>query len=561
MVFQVNKLFLENIYLLFFYFKTKEYKELSHKCSNFAADLLDECRTTEEVKTLLSQRLGCPDSRPEMLNRFVTAVHYGQKQFVTHPNCQQVLRSIWVEGLPWYSWTTRMRVLHVVKHSLLMPIICVAYAFAPKAKKLEALNIPINRFIYFTSSYCGFLLLLLMTLLCDRFSGSVQALVTESLVGLWILGFFLDILLKCWNGCNRGIGSWYKTYSYDFIMSLLFVISELIFVMNLTGELSGPKDRREMSGYDPVLVGDAIYAIASIMAFCRLIIWCKLNCQLGPLTVSFKHMLGDVARFFVLFAVIVISFSIGMNSIYKYYQNSEQCSRGGDYYHHGNEFQTLFQTGNNLFWAIFGKGEPHFADIYNCQNKTNGKVSMDEIITDENRHYFTEAVGYGMWGMYHFIACLVILNMLIGMMAESYQRVQENADMEWKFACSTLWLSVFDISCLVPPPFNLLPSIQWFMTQYKWMRTVGKGEKHSAYLTPSEKKESYIKHEKERLEKKCEDEKYEKLMVQLIRRYLHSNGLKESAVTSTLGHRCCWKKQNDKKRNKPSNEDNPELFN
>ncbi|CAL1261675.1 unnamed protein product [Larinioides sclopetarius] len=539
----------------------KEYKELSHKCSNFAADLLDECRTTEEVKTLLSQRLGCPDSRPEMLNRFVTAVHYGQKQFVTHPNCQQVLRSIWVEGLPWYSWTTRMRVLHVVKHSLLMPIICVAYAFAPKAKKLEALNIPINRFIYFTSSYCGFLLLLLMTLLCDRFSGSVQALVTESLVGLWILGFFLDILLKCWNGCNRGIGSWYKTYSYDFIMSLLFVISELIFVMNLTGELSGPKDRREMSGYDPVLVGDAIYAIASIMAFCRLIIWCKLNCQLGPLTVSFKHMLGDVARFFVLFAVIVISFSIGMNSIYKYYQNSEQCSRGGDYYHHGNEFQTLFQTGNNLFWAIFGKGEPHFADIYNCQNKTNGKVSMDEIITDENRHYFTEAVGYGMWGMYHFIACLVILNMLIGMMAESYQRVQENADMEWKFACSTLWLSVFDISCLVPPPFNLLPSIQWFMTQYKWMRTVGKGEKHSAYLTPSEKKESYIKHEKERLEKKCEDEKYEKLMVQLIRRYLHSNGLKESAVTSTLGHRCCWKKQNDKKRNKPSNEDNPELFN
>ncbi|GIY89980.1 short transient receptor potential channel 4 [Caerostris darwini] len=528
----------------------KEYKDLSRKCSLFAADLLDECRTTEEVKTLLSQRLGCPDNRPEMLNRFVTAVHYGQKEFVTHPNCQQVLRSIWVEGLPWYSWTTKTRVLHVLKHSLLMPIICIAYSFAPKAKRMKALNIPINRFIYFTSSYCVFLFLLLFTLLCDRFSGSIKALVTESLVGLWILGFFLDLLLKCWNGYLTGIGCWYKTYCYDFTMSLLFVISEIIFVLSLSGVLKGPKDRREMCGYDPVLVGDAIYAIASIMAFCRLIIWCKLNCKLGPLTVSLKHMLGDVSRFFVLFSVIVIAFSIGMNSIYKYYENSEQCTRGGSYYHHGNEFQTLFQTGNNLFWAIFGKGEPYFADIYNCQNKTNGQF-FGEITVDENRHYFTEAIGYGMWGMYHFIACLVILNMLIGMMAESYQRVQENADMEWKFACSTLWLSVFDVNCLVPPPFNLLPSLQWFITQYKWMRQ----KRKAGYLTSSEKMEIIQRCEKEKKEKKCEDEKYEKLMVQLIKRYLHSNGLKESAVASASTHRYCWKAQNHKKRSKSNDKD------
>ncbi|GFS47584.1 short transient receptor potential channel 5 [Trichonephila inaurata madagascariensis] len=383
----------------------------------------------------------------------------------------------------------------------------------------------------------------------------MRALVTESLVGLWILGFFLDLILKCWNGCNRGIGSWYKIHSYDFFMTALFITSEIIFILNLSGIISGPKDRRQMSGYDPVLVGDAIYAVASIMAFSRLLIWCKLSSHLGPLTVSFRHMLADVARFLVLFTIIVVAFSIGMNSIYKYYENSEQCSRGGDYYHHGNEFQTLFQTGNNLFWAIFGKGEPHFADIYNCQNKTN-EESMEEIIIDENRHYFTEAVGYGMWGMYHFIACLVILNMLIGMMAESYQRVQENADMEWKFACSTLWLSVFDTYSLVPPPFNLLPSIQWFMIQYNWMRTTRKGGKFAGYFTPSDKKENSIKLEKERLEKQCEDEKYEKLMVQLIRRYLHSNGLKESAVTSSSTHHCCWKVQNDEKRNKSSKETN-----
>lgn len=123
-------------------------------------------------------------------------------------------------------------------------------------------------------------------------------------------------------------------------MSLLFVISEIIFILKLTGIIPGSMNRNEMSGLDPVLIGDAIYAIASIMAYSRLIIWCKLNCQLGPLTVSLKHMLGDVVRFFVLFSIIVIAFSVGMNSIYKYYENSDLCSKAGDYYHHGNEFQT-----------------------------------------------------------------------------------------------------------------------------------------------------------------------------------------------------------------------------
>ncbi|XP_035231950.1 short transient receptor potential channel 5-like [Stegodyphus dumicola] len=337
-------------------------------------------------------------------------------------------------------------------------------------------------------------------------------------------------------------------------MSLLFVISEVIFVLKITGILGGPTNRQQMSGYDPVLVGDAIYAIASIMAFCRLIIWCKLSCHLGPLTVSFRHMLGDVLRFFVLFNIVVMAFSFGINSMYKYYQNSNLCSRDEYVVHHDNQFQTLFKTSNNLFWAIFGKGEPHFASIHNCRNMTSGGSLVDEVMVDENKHYFTEAIGYGMWGMYHFIACLVLLNMLIGMMAESYQRVQENADMEWKFACSTLWLSVFDGYYLVPPPFNLLPSIQWFMTQYKRLKDSKRNRKPSESLTSSFKKSSRLKSEREAAEQKMEDEKYEKLIVQLIRRYLHSNGLKDSAVASASSHRCCWNKMREKRNIKPTSD-------
>ncbi|XP_015927173.1 short transient receptor potential channel 4-like [Parasteatoda tepidariorum] len=527
----------------------KEYMELSRQCSRFAADLLDECRTTEEVKTLINRKRGCPD-KSYKLNRFVTAVHYNQKLFVTHPNCQQVLRSIWVEGLPWYNWTYKNRVLHVMKHALLMPVICLAYCFAPEYKKLKALDIPLNRFIYYTSSYCTFLFLLLLTLIFDRFDGSRQGMATEILVGLWIVGFFIDMLAKCWTGYRKGLGCWYKSYFYDAGMILLFVISEAIFVLKLSGVLSGSMNRKEMTGYDPVLVADAIYATASIMAYCRIIVWCKFSYHLGPLTVTLKHMIGDVVRFFILFQVVVIAFSIGINSLYKYYENTGECFKDGNHLHNGNEFQTLFQTGNKLFWAIFGKGEPHFADIYHCPKNDTGSELGIKIA--ENDHFFTEAVGYAMWGIYHFIACLVVLNMLIGMMAESYQRVQENADIEWKFGCSTLWLSVFDYNCLVPPPFNLLPSLRWFFIKY---RRVSESKGKISYINIfnfSKQKLFHKNSEKEKLEQKLEEEKYEKLMIQLIRRYLHTNGLKDSAVASASSHRCCWKSQNDKKRNSKS---------
>ena len=35
-----------------------EYHELSEKCSQLSADLLDQCRTTDEVETLLKRKEG-----------------------------------------------------------------------------------------------------------------------------------------------------------------------------------------------------------------------------------------------------------------------------------------------------------------------------------------------------------------------------------------------------------------------------------------------------------------------------------------------------------------------
>lgn len=60
-------------------------------------------------------------------------------------------------------------------------------------------------------------------------------------------------------------------------------------------------------------------------------------------------------------------------------------------------------------------GEPDFAQII---------ITNENNETAANDHIFTEGVGYTLWGLYHLITVVILLNMVIAMMTESYQRVQ-----------------------------------------------------------------------------------------------------------------------------------------
>lgn len=78
-------------------------------------------------------------------------------------------------------------------------------------------------------------------------------------------------------------------------------------------------------------------------------------------------------------------------------------------YHSGSLFSLsfpfrLFETLQSLFWSVFG-----LLSLY----VTNVKA----------RHEFTEYVGATMFGTYNVISLVVLLNMLIAMMNNSYQLI------------------------------------------------------------------------------------------------------------------------------------------
>ena len=73
---------------------------------------------------------------------------------------------------------------------------------------------------------------------------------------------------------------------------------------------------------------------------------------------------------------------------------------------------------------------------------------------------FTRFWALLLFGSYSVINIIVLLNMLIAMMSNSYQIIYEKADVEWKFARSQLWMSYFEDGGTLPPPFNMCPSMK-----------------------------------------------------------------------------------------------------
>lgn len=70
----------------------------------FAKDLLDHSRTSNELEIMLNfsadQAVGTWEPGDhQTLERLKLAINYKQKQFVAHPSVQQLLASIWYEGM------------------------------------------------------------------------------------------------------------------------------------------------------------------------------------------------------------------------------------------------------------------------------------------------------------------------------------------------------------------------------------------------------------------------------------------------------------------------------
>ncbi|XP_068816013.1 short transient receptor potential channel 7 [Struthio camelus] len=457
-----------------------DYRKLSMQCKDFVVGVLDLCRDTEEVEAILNGDVNihlCPDHHRPSLSRIRLAIKYEVKKFVAHPNCQQQLLTMWYENLSGLrQQSIAVKFLAVFGVSIGLPFLAIAYWIAPCSKLGRTLRSPFMKFVAHAVSFTIFLGLLVVNA-SDRFEGvknlpnetitdhpkqifrvkTTQFSWTELLIMKWVLGMIWSECKEIWEEGPRE----YVLHLWnllDFGMLSIFVAS---FTARFMAFLKATEAQQYVDQYvqdddlnnvtlppevayftyarnkwlpsDPQIISEGLYAIAVVLSFSRIAYILPANESFGPLQISLGRTVKDIFKFMVIFIMVFLAFMIGMFNLYSYYLGAK----------YNPAFTTVEESFKTLFWSIFG---------------------LSEVISVVLKydHKFIENIGYVLYGVYNVTMVVVLLNMLIAMINNSYQEIEEDADVEWKFARAKLWLSYFDEGRTLPAPFNLVPSPKSF---------------------------------------------------------------------------------------------------
>ncbi|XP_075054879.1 short transient receptor potential channel 6 [Mixophyes fleayi] len=528
-----------------------DYKKLSMQCKDFVVGLLDLCRNTEEVEAILNGDVDTNHSaidangRPSLC-RLKLAIKYEVKKFVAHPNCQQQLLSIWYENLSGLrQQTTAVKFLVVLAVAVGLPFLAMVYWIAPCSKLGKIMRGPFMKFVAHAASFTIFLGLLVMNA-ADRFEGT-KILPNESitdhakqlfrmktscfswmelLIISWVIGMI-------WSECKEIWSQGPREYIFelwnilDFGMLAIFAASFIARFMafwhasraqNFVDDDENIKDltsatlppeikyytfaRIKWLSSDPQIISEGLYAIAVVLSFSRIAYILPANESFGPLQISLGRTVKDIFKFMVIFIMVFVAFMIGMFNLYSYYLGAKQ----------NDAFTTVEESFKTLFWAIFGLSE------------------VKSVVINYG-HKFIENIGYVLYGVYNVTMVIVLLNMLIAMINNSFQEIEDDSDVEWKYARAKLWFSYFEEGRTLPVPFNLVPSPKSFL----YIALIIKSFLHKIFSCNSKSLQedsemNKLGHSKHSSIRSSEDgnlnnishppTRYQKIMKRLIKRYV-----------------------------------------
>ena len=211
------------------------------------------------------------------------------------------------------------------------------------------------------------------------------------------------------------------------------------------------------------MISTGFLAWAYVFVFLRVLSLSRTSRIIGPLQVSVAKMLVNVIHFFTIFGLIIFAFALALTELFWYYgtpQSGFDCQPSLD--NCTVSLSTIGSSLGDLFWSLFGY------------------LELTHVPYNE-RLAFVYWSGLTLLGTYHVVAVIILINMLIAMMAKTFDRTSQNKDVEWKFNRTVVWIRFIRRECTRPPPMNLLPNPY---TTFKLLRRFINWIKHVIFKQP-----------------------------------------------------------------------------
>ena len=168
---------------------------------------------------------------------------------------------------------------------------------------------------------------------------------------------------------------------------------------------------------------DNLLAIVNVLVWCRVLQHYSTQREIGVLIIMIINMMTDMKIWILLSTVFTLAFLVTFVAL------------AGD--------APVETTLTSSMWAMFG-------EFY-----------VDYFRTSSGR------LGESLLWIFAMVSNVLLVNLLIAMMSETYQKIKDKADVEWKFGRVSAVLEAIERTHPVPPPFSavllLFRFVQWVL--------------------------------------------------------------------------------------------------
>ncbi|XP_070576761.1 short transient receptor potential channel 6-like isoform X2 [Ptychodera flava] len=426
---------------------SEDYLKLANHVENFTVKLLELCKDEETVSSLLKNssesKTGYLDKGDWNILR--KSIDKEQKMFIADSKTQHVIHSAWINGQPLWSensgmsWKLTYAMFLLIMCGPFQPILAFIHVFIPCSPLSRFIKSPKTKFTMHMFSYAMFLCLLVIKEVL--ISQPVQVFSPEekflllTLLYIWTASLLLGEVQQVF--C-QGVSKYFSDLWNMIDIAVLGLVFASIMLKNVSL--------------------DVFYGLISILvtlALLRSMQFLYLHEKLGPMLLSFIRMAGDVFAFTCLSLIVVFSFAMSFYVLHVV--NTRVVT---------NAYFSTFYTGvATLLWTMFGKDAMDQMDVYdhsyaNLTNGSNPSNTSFPMSTLQKTHMpIMTATGYILYCVFCFLTLLILLNLCIAMMSDTFTKIQDNIDIEWKFVKSRIMMD-FISGPVLPSPFNVIPTYE-----------------------------------------------------------------------------------------------------